>query len=156
MIRPVTPADTAALLTLAEATGIFRPTELDELHSMLDAYHAGGLGADHVWVTDDDERLQGVAYYAPAAMTDRTWNLYLIAVHPGRQGQGRGTTLLRHVEHELTTRGGRVLIVETSGLGSYERTRAFYRKNGYDEEARVRDYYAAGDDKVVFRKRLAE
>jgi ribosomal protein S18 acetylase RimI-like enzyme len=154
VIRPTTPADTDALLDLSEATGIFRPSELDELRGMLDAYHAGGLGADHVWVTNDDGGPVGVAYYAPAAMTDQTWNLYLIAVHPSRQGQGRGTALLRHVEEVLTASGGRVLIVETSGLGSFEQTRAFYRKNGYDEEARIRDYYKAGDDKIVFRKAL--
>jgi len=51
-------------------------------------------------------------------------------------------------------RGGRVLLVETSGLASFERVRAFYRKCGYDEEARIRDFYVAGDDKLVYRKVL--
>lgn len=41
-----------------------------------------------------------------------------------------------------------------SGLDSFELTRSFYRKNGYDEEARIRDFYRAGDDKIVFRKAL--
>ncbi len=54
----------------------------------------------------------------------------------------------------MTARGGRMLLVETSGLPDFERTRAFYRKCGYEEEARIRDFYAAGDDKVVFRKVL--
>jgi ribosomal protein S18 acetylase RimI-like enzyme len=54
----------------------------------------------------------------------------------------------------LTVRGARVLLVETSGLPSFERTRAFYRKCGYDEEARIRDFYKAGDDKIVYRKML--
>ncbi|MFO0851558.1 MAG: GNAT family N-acetyltransferase [Gemmataceae bacterium] len=155
MIRPTVPADTPGLLALAEATGIFRPSELGELSGMLAAYFDGGLGADHFWVTDDDGGPAGVAYYAPAPMTDQTWNLYLIAVHPDRQRQGRGATLLRHVEAELTARGGRLLIVETSGLGGFERTRAFYRRVGYSEEARVRDYYTAGDDKITFRKLLS-
>ena len=55
----------------------------------------------------------------------------------------------------MTERGERVLLVETSGLPGFERTRAFYRKLGYDEEARIRDFYQAGEDKVVFRKALA-
>jgi hypothetical protein len=42
----------------------------------------------------------------------------------------------------------------TSGLTSFERTPAFYRKCGYEEEARVREFYEAGEDKVVFRKGL--
>lgn len=88
-------------------------------------------------------------------MTDQTWNLQLIAVRPDRQGQGRGTALLRYVEQTLTAHGGRVLLVETSGLPSFERTRAFYHKCGYDEEARIRDFYQAGEDKIVYRKALS-
>jgi hypothetical protein len=55
----------------------------------------------------------------------------------------------------LVARGARLLIIETSGLASFERTRAFYRALGYDEEARIREFFKAGDDKVVFRKALA-
>ena len=33
-------------------------------------------------------------------------------------------------------------------------TRAFYAKCCYEEEARIRDYWAEGDDLVVFRKAL--
>ena len=62
--------------------------------------------------------------------------------------------MLRYVEQTLTARGERLLLVETSGLANFERTRAFYRKCGYDEEARIRDFYKAGDDKVVYRKAL--
>lgn len=96
-----------------------------------------------------------VAYAAPERMTAGTWNLYLIAVHPWHQGRGRGTALLRHVERALAMRGTRVLLVETSGLPAFARTRAFYRTNGYVEEARIREFYAAGEDKVVFREALA-
>jgi ribosomal protein S18 acetylase RimI-like enzyme len=156
MIRPTTPADTASLIALAGATGIFRPSELEELGEVLAGYFAGNLGRDHFWVTDDDGGPVGVAYYAPAPMTDRAWFLYLIAVRPDRQRQGRGKALLRHVEQTLRERGERLLLVETSGLGSFERTRAFYRQCGYDEEGLVRDFYRAGDDKVIFRKVLAE
>lgn len=49
---------------------------------------------------------------------------------------------------------GRMLIVETSGLPSFSGTRAFYVKCGCEEEGRIRDFYAAGEDKIVFRKVL--
>jgi hypothetical protein len=39
-------------------------------------------------------------------------------------------------------------------LPTFERTRAFYAKNGYDQEARIRDFYKSGEDKIVFRKAL--
>ena len=87
-------------------------------------------------------------------MTDGTWNLQLIAIRPDHQRQERGTALLRYVEQTLVVRGARVLLVETSGLPLFERTRAFYCKCGYEEEARIRDFYKAGDDKIVYRKAL--
>ena len=155
MIRPCTPADTAAVLALAVSAGLFPEEETGELAAVLASHFDGTLGDGHTWLTDDDGGPVGVAYYAPERMTDQTWNLYMIAVHPDRQGQGRGAALVKHVEETLAAQGGRVLIVETSGLGSFERTRAFYRKCGYDDEARIRDFYKAGDDKIVFRKALA-
>lgn len=154
MIRPTTPDDTAALIAIAEAIG-FEPNEIEELSEMLTDYFGGSSDSDRFWITDDDNGPVGVAYCEPERMTDRTWNLLLIAVRPDQQGQGRGTTLLRYVEQTLTARGARVLLVETSGLPDFERTRAFYRKCGYDEEARIRDFYKAGDDKIVYRKALA-
>lgn len=154
MIRPTVPADTAAILGLAVESGLFPPEGTDEVAGVLAAALRGELGPDHQWLTDDDGGPVGVAYYAPERMTDGTWNLYMLAVHPDRQRQGRGAALVRHVERDLAARGARLLLIETSGLGTFERTRAFYRALGYDEEARIRDFYTAGDDKVVFRKAL--
>jgi ribosomal protein S18 acetylase RimI-like enzyme len=150
MIRPVTPDDTAALKAVIDANGLFPSDMLDD---MMSGYF-DGVASDDFWLTDDDDGPCAVAYYAPERMTAGTWNLHLIAVHPDRQAKGRGAALLRHVEQALAARGERLLLVETSGLPSYERTRAFYRKCGYEEEARIRDFYRAGEDKVVFRKAL--
>ena len=154
MIRPATPDDKKALMAIADAIGLFSPQELEELGGMLAAYFDGNLGSEHFWITYDDGVPVGVAYYAPEQYADGTWNLYFIAVSPDRQGEGLGGKLLRYVEQMLAERGDRLLLVETSGLPNFERTRAFYRKNGYDEEARIREFYKAGDDKIIFRKVL--
>ena len=154
MIRPTTPEDTTALIALADATGLFPPGELELLRQMLIDSFGENSDTEPFWITDDDNGAVGVAYCEPERMTDRTWNLQLIAIHPDRQGQGRGAKLLRYVEQALMVRGGRMLLVETSGLPDFDRTRKFYIKCGYEEEARIRDFYATGDDKVVFRKVL--
>ncbi|NEO85399.1 MAG: GNAT family N-acetyltransferase [Spirulina sp. SIO3F2] len=157
MIRPITPEDTSALLALAEATGLFQPPELQELSEAIAAALEGTLGSNHTWLTDEDGgELVSVAYYAPEPMTRGTWNLYLIAVHPQHQRQGRGAALLRHIEQTLNVKGERMLIVETAGLPSFAGTRAFYRTCGYTEEARIRDFYQAGEDKIVYRKLLQD
>ena len=121
---------------------------------MLAPYFQQVQAGPQFWLTDDEGGPVAVAYYAPERMTEGTWNLYLIAVHPQHQGKGRGSALLRQVEAALAERGERVLLVETSGLPEFDRTRAFYRSNGYNEEARIRDFHQAGEDKVIFRKVL--
>jgi len=155
MIRPTTPDDSAALIALAVAAGLFPANETEALGKVLADYFGGNINEGHVWVIDEEEgEPRGVAYYAPELMADRTWNLYMIAVRPDCQGQGCGAALMRHMENALRANGQRLLLVETSGLPIYERTRAFYAKCGYEEEARIRDFYTAGDDKIVFRKAL--
>lgn len=153
-IRPVAADDVPPLRRVIDGTGLFPGAMLD---GML-AGHLAGEAGEELWLTVDDPASGAepfaIAYVAPERMTSGTWNLYLIAVHPDRQGRGVGASLVRHVEATLAERGARVLLVETSGLPHFERTRAFYRTNGYDEEARIRDFYAAGEDKVVFRKAL--
>jgi ribosomal protein S18 acetylase RimI-like enzyme len=156
MIRLTTPDDVTDLIVLAEASGLFEPSQTEELVQMLDQHFNGETKNQDLWFTDDDNGVVGVAYLAPERMTEGTWNLYLIAIHPERQRQGRGVALLRHVEQVLASRGERVLLVETSGLESFEYVRSFYRKSGYDEEARIREFYKAGDDKIIFRKALVK
>jgi ribosomal protein S18 acetylase RimI-like enzyme len=103
---------------------------------------------------DVDDTLVGYACYGPTPGTDGTFDLYWIAVHPAAQGAGEGTRLLAEVERQLRERGGRLLIAETSSRGAYEPTRRFYRARGYREVARVADYYAPADDRVIYAKRL--
>jgi ribosomal protein S18 acetylase RimI-like enzyme len=149
-IRAVTRADLGALRGVIDATGLF-PSEL--LEDMA-AGHLGGSAADEIWLTFDDGLPAAVAYCAPEPITQGTWNLLLVAVHPQRHGEGIGTALMRHVETLLEARNGRLLLIETSGSDSFARTRAFYRRIGYEEEARIREFYQAGEDMIVFRKAL--
>ena len=154
MIRATTPDDRNKLLALAEATGLFESAQIEELDQMLSQHFNNGTDSEGLWFTDYENEPVGVAYVAPERMTEGTWNLYLIAIHPDYQRQGRGAALLSHVEQMLDKRGERVLLVETSGLEDFEYVRTFYRKSGYDEEARIREFYRAGDDKIIFRKAL--
>jgi ribosomal protein S18 acetylase RimI-like enzyme len=154
MIRMTTANDTDELIEVACASGLFESHQLKELSGMLAQYFANPLTTQELWVTDDDGGSAGVAYTAPERMTDGTWNLYLIAVHPDRQRQGRGRALLEYVERLLAERGQRILLVETSGTKDFDYVRAFYQNCGYEEEARIRDFYADGIDKIVFRKSI--
>ena len=137
-----------ALKTIIEANALFPPDMLDAMSA---DYLAGS--ADELWLITASDPL-GFVYCAPERMTEATWNMLLIAVHPRHQGTGIGTALTRETEDAVAKRGGRVLLVETSGLASFAATRAFYAARGYAEEARIRDFYAEGEDKIVFWKAL--
>ena len=50
---------------------------------------------------------------------------------------------------------GRQIYIETSSQPIYQPTQAFYTRAGYVLEATLKDFYAPGDDKLVFVKRLA-
>lgn len=155
MIRPTVPEDTATLLALTQGTGIFKPHEIQALDEVLTDYHASNRELGHRCATwEEDGQIMAYAYWAPAAMTDRTWYLYWIAVRRQRQAGGIGGELLKHVEDDIRALGGRILLIETSGLPHYEMTRRFYKKHQYEQGAVLEDYYADGDDMVVFRKRL--
>ena len=154
MIRPTTPEETTLLVNLTEATGLFKPLEVEALTEVFADYFGGNWEYGHRSVTaDQDGMVMGFAYYAPAAMTDRTWYLYWIAVRKDIQARGIGTELLKFVEKDIREQHrGRVLFIETGSLPHYEKTRQFYVKNHYETHAILKDYYAAGDSMVVFRK----
>ena len=154
MIRPITSNDTSALIALMVATGLFKSKETEEIAQMLANHFDGHGNSPDLWLTDDDNGPIAIAYVAPERMTEGTWNLYLIAIHPEHQRMGRGSTMLAHIEQILAERGERLLLVETSGLDSFDYVRVFYQKNGYKEEARIREFYKTGEDKVVFCKYL--
>jgi ribosomal protein S18 acetylase RimI-like enzyme len=101
-----------------------------------------------------EEVLVGYACWGPTPATDRTWDLYWIAVDTALQGAGIGTILLDEVERRLARRHARLLIAETSSRSDYAATRGFYQRRGYAEAARVRDFYAPGDDRIIFLKRF--
>jgi GNAT superfamily N-acetyltransferase len=155
MIRPTLEAETDVLLAMAEGTHVFKPLEIVALKEVLDDYHAGNRHSGHRAVTIELEgKPAGFAYYAPTPMTDRTWHLYWIFVSRAIQAKGIGSQLLKYAEDEIKAAGGRLFLIETSSLPSYDLTRRFYLKYGYEQAATLRDFYSDGDDQVIFRKHL--
>ena len=72
------------------------------------------------------------------------------------QGKGIGTSLVREVERGLRKRGrANVASSKHRPRSDYANTRAFYARRGYTEAARVSDFYAPADDRIIFTKRPA-
>ena len=155
MIRPIVPADTPALVALSVGSGLFKPEESESIRGMLEEYHAVNAAKGHRILTDDEDgTLVGIAYFVPREFADRVWELLMIAVDAQRHRQGIGSRMLVAVEEAVRTGNGRLLLIETSSVSTFERTREFYRKHGYSEVAHIPDYFADGDGKASFIKRF--
>ncbi len=150
IVRAIAYSDVPAIKRVIDSVELFPSEMLDE---MISGY-LSEQGNAEIWLTLDDNGPIAVAYAAPERMTDGAWNLLLIAVKSERQGQGAGQMLISHIERLLNERNQRILLVETSGLPEFQQSRRFYAFAGFSEEARIRDYYKAGEDKIVFRKTL--
>jgi GNAT superfamily N-acetyltransferase len=151
----------ARLAELLLDTGAFHADEVEVALSLFDlSLRAADAGApetppDYEFVgAFEDERLVGYACFGPTPMTEGTHDLYWLAVERAAQGRGIGRALVRDVERKLIDRGGRLLIVETSSRPDYASTRQFYVRSGYTEAARVRDFYAPADDRILLTTRL--
>lgn len=150
------PADAAALRRLVAATGVFYPAERAVALELLEVRLAQGPKSGYAFIfAERGAELLGYAAWGKAPLTQRTFDLYWIAVDPSAQGQGLGRALLEAVERAVAGRGGGNLYIETSSRSVYARTRRFYRDAGYSQVARLRDFYGPGDDKVMFCKIVA-
>lgn len=149
-IRIPTSADLPDMALILEDTDLFPPDMLD---AMIDPFFNDANNQDRwlVFETTNAEVI-GFSYTRPEPLAEGTWNLLAIGFRHEHQGKGYGTQLVAAVEQSLQQE--RILIVETSGLEDFQRTREFYNARGYSREAVIRDYWADGDDKVIYRKAL--
>lgn len=169
-VRALTAADDDQVIDVLVASSLFDRDDVPLLRSLLMAHHDGTAAAGQRWsvitgrtpAENDDQQPQagaenifGTALYRPVEAADRVWDLTMIGVRADSQNLGFGRGLLEHLEGQLQSEHQRLIVVQTSGLQRFERTRAFYRTLGYTQHGRVPDYWADGDDMLLYSKPLA-
>jgi len=156
-IRDIQKNDRPQIETILKAQKHFRPAEVQVALELIDiALSQPGQGDYILRIAEGPEgQILGYICYGHAPLTDAVYDIYWIVVHPASWNQGTGTLLLCQAEEELRQRQARLLLIETSSLPAYETPRAFYRKHGYQEKARISDYYTVGDHKLIFGKVLS-
>ncbi len=156
LVRKVSAEDRAEIIAMINGTANLSAEERDCAAELLDIYLNKPRQKDYSFIAAAESgRVVGYACYGKRPLTDAVYDLYWILVHPRRRRGGIGAALLGHAEGLLKGLGARALVAETSGLDEYAAARSFYLKNGFTEEARVREFYKPGDDLVVFVKRMA-
>ena len=151
-LRHLTEADRDRIEGITRSVGLFREDEVAVALEVFDEATGGAPSNTYsVLGAESDNRLAGWICWGPTPCTVGTYDLYWMAVDPELQGTGVGTALLTEMERRLEGIA-RLIVVETAGRPDYAATRAFYRARGYQPTATIPDFYAPGDDQVVFVK----
>jgi len=154
-IRPMAKKDKPALMALLRGTPEFKPAEVVVAEEVIDSYLADPAGSGYnTLVAQNGPAVIGYICYGPTPLTKGTWDVYWLAVTAGEHGKGVGGALLAYAEGRVKEVSGRLIVIETSSQPGYEKTRRFYLNHGYEAIARLPDFYAPGDDKIILQKRL--
>jgi GNAT superfamily N-acetyltransferase len=154
-LRHLSAADRGRIEDISRAVGVFREDEIPVALEVFDEAAREGGSASYIALGAElDGRLVGWICWGPTPCTLGTYDLYWMAVEPGLQGSGIGSALLGEMERRLAG-VARLIIIETTGRADYAGTRGFYQARGYRPAARIPDFYAPGDDQVVFVKSVS-
>jgi len=153
----VRPDDSAAVRRIVESSGYFHSAEVDVAVELVEARLAQGEHSGYFFIfCESAGQVIGYTCFGPIACTAGSFDLYWIAVDQAHRSQGLGRHLLERTEVGIAALGGRRVYIETSGRAQYVPTRGFYLRCGYHEEAVLKDFYAPGDDKVIYVRELPQ
>lgn len=161
VVRPLRRDDRSSIERILRQTQVFLEMEVQCALELIDVYLNNVDQKDYILAcaVDESDQPRGYVCYGPTPLTAGTYDLYWIAVDPAWHGRGIGRLLVEYVEHQVceaasSTTPARLLIIETSSLPRYESARQLYYRHHYSEVARIPDFYADGDDRVIYAKRL--
>jgi len=157
-IRQLEPHDRPLIEKMVISTGKFNDVEIATALELVDEALERGEESGYIFAVLEYGKkhrvVQGYACYGPVPLTQGVYDLYWIVVDPASQEKGFGRHLIEYIERDVLSRGGRMILIETSSQESYGATIRFYERSGYKLVARIRDFYKIGDDKLVFQKEL--
>jgi GNAT superfamily N-acetyltransferase len=153
--KVVKPGDVDTVREIVSSTSFFRDDEIDVATELVEEHLKTGVASGYHFIFAELDGID-VAYccFGPVPCSLVSYDIYWIATRAGIQGRGIGTSLLHEAEEAIRSLGGKSIFLETSSKDLYEPTRRFYIRNGYCVEAVLDQFYDAGDDKVILRKRL--
>lgn len=151
------PEDFETVEQLTRETGFFRDEEIRVAGELVRERLAKGPESGYYFIFAlQNSRVQGYTCFGPIACTVSSYDLYWIAVSPGAQNQGIGRKLLFETEKRIREAGGTRVYVETSFQDLYRSTRLFYERCGYRLESVLEDFYAPGDAKATYCKKIKD
>ena len=154
IIRPMTARDKSSVMAILHGTSEFEPGEVPIAEEVIDSYLISPGEGYQTLVAAEGGAVSGYICFGSTPLTAATWDIYWMAVASAKRGRGIGRALLAEAENSIRKAKGRLILIETSSKPNYLPTRRFYRKQGYRQASRIKDFYATGDHRITFEKRI--
>jgi ribosomal protein S18 acetylase RimI-like enzyme len=154
-LRGLAAGDRPRLVRLLERTAAFNAADRLVALELIDDALSRGEASDYRFIcAGAEDGLAGYVCFGRIALTESSCDLYWIMVDPDLRGQGVGRRLLEAAESACLEAGGTQLFAETSSLPDYGPARAFYVAAGFQLVSHIADFYAPGNDRIIYRKKL--
>jgi GNAT superfamily N-acetyltransferase len=157
LIAASLPSDRAAVLAVAQRTGVFTPEEVDTVAELFDGYERDPVQSGYNFFSARDPdtlSVLGFACWGPTSLSKGAADLYWIATDPAAQGRGVAAALFHAVEDAVRAAERWLIVIWTSSRPEYAAARAFYQRLGAGLSLQLTDFYDRGDDLCVFVRRL--
>jgi ribosomal protein S18 acetylase RimI-like enzyme len=151
-IHVMLPADLAQIKQILIDRGNFVAMEIEVAMEVCEEAAIHPFQEYYGYCAKVGEAVAGFIVFGLIPMTDRCWDLYWIAVAPAYARSGVGRMLAATMEKIITDLSGRQIHIDTSSLPTYIPACHFYEKFGFTLEARLKDFYRQGDDKLIYVK----
>jgi aminoglycoside 6'-N-acetyltransferase I len=153
MIRSIKPSDVKGLEKLLKKIPNFNEAEVKVAMELIEITVNNPTQTDYnIFVYEEDGKILGYHCTGKRPLTDAVYDLYWIVADPENSGKGIGKNLLEHAENFVKERKGRWILAETSSKDSYLSTQSFYLRNNYTILSEIKDFYAVGDNLLIFGK----
>ncbi len=155
MIRKIKQSDKNVLEEMLKNIPSFTEDEVNVAMELINVTLNFNEQTDYnIFVYEENEKVLGYHCTGKRPLTDSVYDLYWIAVDVNSQNKGIGKKLLMHAENFVKEKKGRWLLIETSSLDNYKRTRNFYLKNNFEIISRINDFYKLKDDLIIYGKKF--
>jgi GNAT superfamily N-acetyltransferase len=152
----ISKVDRKKIEEILRSTDFFYEFEIETALEIADDTLSQGMEeSGYYWLkATDEDGVVAFANYGKNSFSVHSWDLYWIAVHQDSRHKKLGSALLKAVEDKVREYGGKILWIETSGRPLYVSTEGFYKRNGYELQASLKDFYGPGDPKQIYAKVL--
>ncbi len=154
-ISDTRPDEADAILKITANVGVFTSDEVETVNELLTGYYTDPeVSGYYFFSCRENGKVLGFVCWGPRPLSEGGFDLYWIVAAKEAHGRGVGRALMQHLEQEAIKQHGLWIIIETSSTDRYTPARRLYEHSGYQKSMELADFYHAGDNLVVYTRRL--